>query len=291
MQSLHIPPHVFRRPRATWLGPIVILLGWAWTPSYGMNFSLTRQNPYTHDQLTSPVLLMRGEIREGDYDRLLNFARRSGYVLPLSDVILSSPGGDIKEALKIGRLVKKLYMTANVGTETGYCASACFIIFASAVERDTSPGMVGIHRPYLSRETLRSLSPHAAEEAETAALRDAEQYLRDLRVPRNLVDIMFERASTEIYWLSDEEFVHQLGRRPAWYEEFLIARCRFDKAAEERYFLDPNHQVSLAQIKAPVFCGQNLTLAEAKAAYANADLDEIVRSASAVRQGKSAPPK
>ena len=144
--------------------------------------------------------------------------------------------------------------------------------------------MVGIHRPYLSRVTLRSLSPRAIEAAETAALRDAERYLRDLRVPRNLIDIMFEQASTEIYWLSDDEFIHQLGRRPAWYEEFLIARCGFDKAAEERWFTDPNHQESVPQIKAPVYCGQNLTINDAKVAYAQIDLESLQRERMAMSQ-------
>jgi hypothetical protein len=178
----------------------------------------------------------------------------------------------------------------SVGRVTGYCASACFIIFASAVDRNTDPGLVGVHRPYLSRETLRLLSPRAAEAAETAALRDAEQYLRDLRVPRNLVDLMFEQASTEIYWLSNEEFVHQLGRRPAWYEEFLIARCGLDKAAEERYFTEGAAAKPLAEIMAPIHCGQELTLTEAKDAYANAQLDELIRSAGAVKHG-TAPPQ
>jgi hypothetical protein len=255
-----------------------------------MDFSLTRQNPFDADvQLVNPALLMRGEIRPGDYDRLLKFAMHSGFYLPLTDAILSSPGGDIEEALKIGRLIKQLYMSMNVGPVTGYCASACFIIFASAVERQTSPGMVGIHRPYLSRETLRSLSPRAAEAAETAALRDAEQYLRDLRVPRNLVDIMFEQASTEIYWLSDDEFMHQLGRRPAWYEEFLIARCGLDKAAEEKYFVDEANAKPVAEITAPAKCGWRLTRDEAREAYYAAQLDEMTRSASTIKQQKSTP--
>jgi hypothetical protein len=149
---------------------------------------------------------------------------------------------------------------------------------------------VGVHRPYLSRETLRLLSPRAAEAAETAALRDAEQYLRDLRVPRNFVDLMFEQASTEIYWLSNEEFVHQLGRRrPAWYEEFLIARCGLDKAAEERYFTEGAAAKPLAEIMAPVHCGQELRLTEAKDAYANAQLDEMMRSAGTVKHGTATP--
>jgi hypothetical protein len=257
-----------------------------------MELSLTRQNPFTVDQQSSaPALLMRGEIRPGDYDRLLQFAERSGYYLPQSQALLSSPGGDIEEALKIARLVKKLYMTVNVGPGTGYCASACFIIFASAVERDTAPGWVGIHRPYLNREALRSLTPAAAEVAENAALRDAEQYLRELRVPRNLVDVMFEQASTEIHWLSDDEFRYELGRRAAWYEEFLIARCGFDKAAEEQYFLDADNAKPLPEILAPVKCGEKLTLKEAQAAYATIETTRMRRDLAAMKPGQSAPPR
>jgi hypothetical protein len=252
-----------------------------------MEFSLTRQNPFTPGEVAVPGLLMSGEIRPGDYERLLDFVERSGYHnnMPEGQVILASPGGDIEEALKIGRLVRKLYMSVSVGRETGYCASACFIIFASSVDRDTSPGLVGIHRPYLSRESLRSMSPSQAEAAETSALRDAEQYLRDLRVPRNLIDLMFEQASTEIHWLSEEEFMHQLGRRPAWYEEFLIARCGLDKVAEERALL--NGETPTTNIMEPVRCGMELTFNEAEAAYAKIEAPRMIRDLEAMKQGQS----
>ena len=47
---------------------------------------------------------------------------------------------------------------------------------------------------------------------------------------------MFQRASSEIYWLSILDVDQQLGRRPPWYEQFLIARCGFDKALDKQYF-------------------------------------------------------
>ena len=47
---------------------------------------------------------------------------------------------------------------------------------------------------------------------------------------------MFEQASTEVHWLSERELALQLGQRPPWYEEFLIARCGLDKSAETRFY-------------------------------------------------------
>ena len=68
---------------------------------------------------------------------------------------------------------------------------------------------------------MRSLSPGQAEALKTKAMLDAEEYLHQLRVPNNLVEIMFENASNEIHWLTDDELERQLGGRPPWYEEFL----------------------------------------------------------------------
>jgi hypothetical protein len=244
---------------------------WSVIPAYGMEFSITHQNPYATDTVSYPVLLMKGEIRPGDHDRLIRFALTNNFYLPLAPAILSSPGGDINEALKIGRLVQSLYMTVDVGPVTGSCASACFIIFASAVDRDAVAGVVGIHRPYLSRDTLQKLTPREAAAAEAAALKDAEAYLRELRVPRHLIDEMFENASTEIHWLSDEELMHELGRRPPWYEEFLIARCGLDKAAEDLYFHQPDSlpysDLYASELHAADRCGQELTIEEAKSSY------------------------
>ncbi len=64
---------------------------------------------------------------------------------------------------------------------------------------------------------------------ETGALLAAEDYLHKLRVPSALVDTMFENASSEIHWLTAEE-LRAMGARPAWYEEFLIARCNLCEA-------------------------------------------------------------
>jgi hypothetical protein len=203
-------------------------------PAYGMEFSITHASPWSGNDSDINYLLLKGEIVPGDYSRLLEFAINKNVNLAQYPFILASPGGDVSEALKIGQLVKSLYATVVVGPATGQCVSACFIIFASAVDRImNNDKMIGIHRPYVYPDRLRSLSPSAAEALETDALLEAEKYLHELRVPTSLVEEMFEQASTEVHWLTRREFL-ELGRRAPWYEEFLIARCGLDKSAEIR---------------------------------------------------------
>jgi hypothetical protein len=240
--------------------------------AFAMDFRLTNKNPVGdgHIEGANPFLLLHGEIQPGDYERLLKYAAANNINLVGKPFILASPGGDVTEALKIGRLVKRLYAEVVVGPTFGPCASACFIIFASSVNRMALAGLVGIHRPYLSRERFRSLSPSAAETLETRALTDAEIYLHELRVPNNLVDTMFEHASTEIHWLSDDELDHQLGQRPAWYEEFLIAKCGFDKKAALDELAGRASVNAIKGVEAALECGTRLTNEDAYKAYHSA---------------------
>src|SRR5260370_28805022 len=127
--------------------------------SYAMDFSLVHRNPRSGVLDDASYFLMKGEIRPGDYDRLLRYAVTKNIILAGQVLVLSSPGGDVTEALKIGRLVKSLYASASVGSVYGPCVTAWFIIYISAVHRSAEEGCVGIHRPYVSSERLRSRTP------------------------------------------------------------------------------------------------------------------------------------
>lgn len=229
---------------------------------YGMDFSVAFVNPFLGSEGRYPTLLMKGDILPGDYERLLRFAVANNVDLASIQFTLASPGGDVSEGLRIGQFIKSLYASVAVGPVTGRCASACFIIFASAVHHASAEGLVGIHRPYVDPDRLRSLSPGAAEALETRALLDAEQYLHRLRVPSGIVDEMFEHASTEIHWLTDDELRHELGERPSWYEEFLIARCGLDKATEEEFLHNPDNETLFKSLMRVEDCGRQLTRPE-----------------------------
>jgi ATP-dependent protease ClpP protease subunit len=216
------------------LGVLAELLAFA-RISCGMDFSVTHVGAFSESGSNEPddtFVLMRGEIKPGDYNKLIRFSVDNNVNFLAYNFILASPGGDVAEALAIGRLLKSIYAQAIVGPRYGSCASACFIIFASAVDRVGVAGLVGIHRPYVAPGRLRSLTVTEAEREETKVLLDAEKYLHTLRVPRALIDQMFSRSSTDIHWLSDDE-LEQLGWRAPWYEELLVARCGLNTQKEK----------------------------------------------------------
>lgn len=200
-----------------------------------MDFSVTHVGAFSKtggDEPNTTYVLMRGEIKPGDYNKLIRFSVENNVNFLAYNFILASPGGDVAEALAIGRLPKSIYAQAIVGPRYGPCASACFIIFASAVDRVAVEGLVGIHRPYVAGARLRTLTVTEAEREETKVLLDAEKYLHTLRVPGAMIDQMFSRSSTDIHWLSDDE-LEQLGWRAPWYEELLVARCGLDTQKEK----------------------------------------------------------
>jgi ATP-dependent protease ClpP protease subunit len=227
-----------------------------------MDFSVTHVNPFDRSGKEGDVafVLMRGEIKPGDYNKLIRFSIGKNIDLLASSFILASPGGDIAEALAIGRLIKDLYAPVMVGPQFGPCASACFIIFASAVDRTSLAGLIGIHRPYVAPARSRALTLTQAEREEAQALLDAEKYLHALRVPNGIIDEMFAKASTDIHWLSDAE-LEQLGFRPPWYEEVLVARCGLN-TREESIAWDSDSVP--ANAKAVSLCAAKLTAPDAE---------------------------
>jgi hypothetical protein len=133
--------------------------------------------------------VLEGNIEPGDYDKLrsvLGEMRVNQFYLgspSANNFYLASPGGDLGEAMKIGRLVRALKLHTIVPSrwsdprtlevtvaerklknpKTNYmCASACFFIFVAGIERTAdSPfgdAILGIHRPYLSASDLRTQS-------------------------------------------------------------------------------------------------------------------------------------
>ena len=234
-------------------------------PASALEITYSSLNPFDDSVSKREGLLLRGDIVPGDYEYLLEVIRHDQDRFWRSNgFILASPGGDIEEALRIARLVKGAYLSASVGPTNGPCVSACFFIFSAAVRRDAGPRTLGIHRPYIHPRRLVSMSIREAETLQRSALRKARSYLEDQHVPTSLIDKMFQRASTEVYWLSSDEIEEQLGRRPPWYEQFLISRCGLDKSLERKYF-STNDAALLDQIFAVDACGEQLSAPEGRA--------------------------
>ena len=244
---------------------LAVVLASLSTPSLAIEITYSSVNPFNGMPSPAESIMLRGEIGPGDYESLLSFISRDQDRFWRSmGITLASPGGDVQESLKIARLVKGTYFPVFVGESTGRCASACFFIYAAAVRRDAATRTLGIHRPYVHPKRLISASVVQAESLQRDALKEARGFLESQDIPTALIDKMFQLASNEIYWLSQEEVAEQVGRRPPWYEQFLIAKCGLEKSAERRYFLTSDSSI-LSQLIAADTCGLELTAKEGRA--------------------------
>jgi hypothetical protein len=242
-----------------------------------------------HDAFTEkfvgPVgpLVLSGEIEKGDYDRLLSkILDDQNRFLSQNKLLLASDGGDVAEAMKIGKLLRSLYSEIIVGPQTGRCVSACFLIYAAAQQRGTEgERLLGINRPFIadaSSPTAASpiaASPIAADAAvaETNGLAQVRVYLQENDVPGYLIEEMFRHASDDAYWLSaDDE--KNLGSRSRSLTQYLIAKCAWDDALEREVYAGKRPMDDLAKMWK---CRASITLPDAQKALASASKERAAR--------------
>jgi hypothetical protein len=247
-----------------------------------LEINYSSQNPFSGETLNrAEGIVLRGEIAPGDYEHLLRFiAADQERYWRSNGFILASNGGDVQEAIKIARLIKGLYAQVFVGEASGRCISACFLIFVAGTHRSAVGGIVGIHRPYVDPRRLTTLSLRETEEYQNRVLREARGYLQDLHVPTDIIDAMFQRSSDEVLWLTRNQ-LDEIGLRPPWYEQFLIAKCGLDKSVERRYF-ETNDQALLRRMLIVDNCGRDASEPEAKA-FLRSELRQLKDGRSGLR--------
>jgi hypothetical protein len=172
--------------------------------------------------------LISGPIKRGDYEKVLALYRQNHPFL--AAFTLSSPGGDVGEAIKIGRLFRKYLITAYAprrlsfsgaeifslpggGTECDsgrcLCASACALIWFGAVDRN---GSVGLHRPRTDDPSFKALAPTEAADAYRRVLNSIRQYLDEMEVPKPMIEAMIATGSADIRWANSDD---ELDRPPS----------------------------------------------------------------------------
>jgi hypothetical protein len=221
------------------------------------------------------TILIRGLLAKGDAAKFHDLI--AWYYHILSDypvirfVILRSNGGDVTEAMAIGRDIRKLlletegpdldfkvadpqtrtYMGGDYAlcTENGLpgseytgsrfkgtecsCTSACFLIYAAGARRSLS--YVGIHRVYLDRKTYGDMGLDEAAKTYARIKQPLTEYLNEMGVSRRYADIMLQTSSQDIYVPRYTEIMTEfLGWIPE-IEEWIIAKCRTisDKQVEQ----------------------------------------------------------
>src|SRR5262245_39299290 len=90
------------------------------------------------------AIYMRGAIAPGDEKTFQSLIERGNFSL----LNLSSNGGDIETALKIGHIIRSKDLAVGIAYND-YCGSACIFLLAAGVDRLASSKVI-IHRPYFA---------------------------------------------------------------------------------------------------------------------------------------------
>lgn len=159
---------------------------------------------------TCITLSYSGEIKPGDSEKLLAEKKRLDGALKkllknpvrIGKIHFDSPGGDLFEAMKIGRIIRDGLMATQV-TRDSSCYSACVIAFIGGVIR-IPVGPVGIHSFY-SKELIGPSEFASVSQRYDAVSLQVEQYLRAMRIPVALLDEMKSIPHYNIQVLEFEE--------------------------------------------------------------------------------------
>jgi hypothetical protein len=221
-----------------------------------------------NNEYVGPVgpLVLSGEIAPGDYDRLLaKIAEDDKRFLAQNKLILASNEGDAAEAVKIALLVKALYTQVVVGPLTGRCAGACFLIYAAAVERGTDgENLLGVTRPGLAESEWVGRPTTEAALLEDSMQGPVRAFLVENEVPPDLVEQVFQRPSTDVYWLSDNDET-ALGSKSPAFAKFLEKNCKWTEGLDKAVF---RGERPFEDLKAFTDCRARMTQPEARKALA-----------------------
>ncbi len=232
------------------------------------------------DMTVSSGAILEGKIKAGDFDKLRSFIFDGDGA---ENIFLVSPGGDLAEAMKIGRLVRQLKLTTSIpdklrpasrfdskyqkewiarynlkDLKANYmCASACFFVFVAGIHREVAGWLsdlepvLGIHRPYLSENDLRALSSDKAIAVGTRTRVVVEDYLKEMGVPAKYADQMFSAPKNEVRWIKNDEFEADFNGFIPGLKDWVDARCDKRTEIEKRIWEEvkdkTNAQLSTAE--------------------------------------------
>lgn len=167
-----------------------------------------------------------------------------------NEIILMSPGGNVDESMKIGRLIRKLRMNTSVPAiplESGtkcipepkdeancQCSSSCFFIYISGVYRHALT--LGIHRIYVNHQILNKLSGAQAIEAAHVQRNIVREYLEEMGIPETYNEIIFKTPSDSLVWIRDPE-INELNGDIMEIQEWISAKCAKEKKFDDRFTL------------------------------------------------------
>ncbi len=173
------------------------------------------------------IILVTGEI---DRDTERKF-RALALETDDATVILSGPGGLIRPAMEIGRIIRiKGYTTAVL--DSG-CVSSCALIWLAGQVRMTMPkARVGFHSAYIEHEDGKKVTASVGN-----ALVGA--YLNSLGMNEGVIEFVTTAPPDSIRWLSKQQ-ADQLGLFVTLLDDKRRARANFNLAIQNRWGPNPS---------------------------------------------------
>lgn len=201
-------------------------------------------------------LILEGKIEKGDYASVRNFLRDESNFQKISNgVFLASPGGNVREALSIGYLIRALRLSTEApsippGEKRAFgssafdpsdladkknfqCASACFLIYVAGVDRRLNwIGRLGVHQPHLETKPLGASDAEA--KIAPAEMRGVIQvYLAKMDVPNKYLELIYSVPSNDVRWINQLEFDTDLRGYIPEVQALLKTKCGAPHEAEK----------------------------------------------------------
>ena len=184
--------------------------------------SLSEVKKYPGKDGDADLIILKGEI---DQDAEKTF-RALALETESAIVVLDSPGGLVRSAIEIGRMIRiKNYSTAVLEAE---CVSACALVWLAGSSRLSHPNSsVGFHAAYTEDADGRKV-PAAVGNALVGA------YLNSLGLSASVVEYVTTASPDSVKWLS-RSHADALGLNVRIIDDKNRARVNFNRAVRSRW--------------------------------------------------------
>lgn len=177
-------------------------------------------------------LFITGTIEHGDYKKFLEVYFEAAKNLEngeskyVNAIYISSPGGDFSEAIKIANFIEEAKLTVWV-SEKKECNSACVFIVIGAAQRGLMGDKIGLHRPYISRQSYSAELNQDAEKKQKQVMKFAKSWLEERFVPRDITDALIFTPSYKVRYMDSDAFLKKIGFQSPIHQEWVAGLCGF----------------------------------------------------------------
>ena len=200
-------------------------------------------------------IAVEGPIEKGDYERFLEAVLSAG--VDINTVSLATGGGDAREAMRLGRLIRAFGLSVEAGKHFPQgnfclpepknpancrCDSACLFLYLGGIHRYGDA--IGVHRVYLNHEAQLQLSLDESNVISRAIEAETRKYFDEMGAPVTLLDQVNAAASDQVRYLTTEYVEQNLYGYSRDFEEWLIARCGSASRAFTRFYQNANARES-----------------------------------------------